>query len=970
LKKTAVVAAATPPKAEKKAKDPHPSAGFSSPSEPLAATATAIKEEKKWKKKSMAAAALPSKAEKKVKDTPASTARSSPESTEDRPPVAIPAVATATSSTLPPMEETKSKQTSVAAPPPPEDEEMANDPPPFARTSSDTAEEEEEEAATIAAFPPNEDKKLKWALAVPQPPPPVHSTDWQNPVVSSASPTPSPKEEKKLKKPGTVVPQAREEKKVRDASPSATSSSDSTDLQKPVVAASLKKLKKPLVTTELQKPVVAASPKKLRKSSVTGPPTKAEETAKGIPQDSSSSSESTTVKNPIVETPTGPSQQPKIQKKLQKPAVEEPKKEKKATEKKTFDANFTVNQWNKGRQQLETIPWSKTKKTREELREENASNNVPARPPLDVFQRPLVVKDDYQAPVYTKSKHEEKTIERALSKVLPLDNMLKRGVSKLIAAFEKTHVGAGTEIGGEDDCDEDGEDYFYVVQDGKVGVEVDGEEVGELNGGGTIGDVNLFHPSKRGAASFRTKSDVDLFRMNQSTYRSIFQSENIREDKHKLGLVEKIRLFDNTSDANKKKLSYALKPITFKEGEIVVSKHNYGNFFYIVDSGRVRCRDPDRLGRKVPDRIVTSGGYFGDTLLASNDPRSEEVLAETNVKAYRIDGSTFETAIGKPRNVILTPEEAANLQCISELQYKPGKKLKKDQVKNIAAKIVDHTFAKGQTILEAGVEIPAAIYFVRQGVAKVVSGRYNKLKANGDYFGEDLFENARSCCSLVGATRFPVTAVDTLVCGVLKLEDYLSVFEDAAPKTKAKKPKRETIEESEHESEPKQDDEETKTADESMHEETQTSVQVDKVDNKSRRREFKFCNLVKKVMLGEGQFGQVWMVADTTEEPQRPYALKIQSKYELVEQDQAEVCVREKNIMALLDHPMVIKLFASFHDQDFVYLLLDMVNGGELFNLIHQSDGNGLPEKHCKFYAFVLADIISYIHGKNYVYRK
>ena len=138
-------------------------------------------------------------------------------------------------------------------------------------------------------------------------------------------------------------------------------------------------------------------------------------------------------------------------------------------------------------------------------------------------------------------------------------------------------------------------------------------------------------------------------------------------------------------------------------------------------------------------------------------------------------------------------------------------------------------------------------------------------------------------------------------------------------------------------------------------------------------RSFDLSNIVKRTILGEGQFGQVWLATDKTEDPPHPYAFKLQSKFELIDQDKAEICVAEQQVMKKLDHPNIIKLFASFQDEHFVYMLMDMINGGELFSVIHAPREPGvpwgLPEEQARFYAFVIADAVCYMHESGFIYR-
>lgn len=121
-------------------------------------------------------------------------------------------------------------------------------------------------------------------------------------------------------------------------------------------------------------------------------------------------------------------------------------------------------------------------------------------------------------------------------------------------------------------------------------------------------------------------------------------------------------------------------------------------------------------------------------------------------------------------------------------------------------------------------------------------------------------------------------------------------------------------------------------------------------------------------MLGEGFFGQVWLVSDTDTE-NRPYALKKLSKFHLLCEDQVDSIIREKQIMLELHHPFITQLRATYQDNSHVYLLQDYFPGGELFSLMRQSKDATLPEDHCKIYIACIADALWYLHCQGIVYR-
>jgi len=124
-------------------------------------------------------------------------------------------------------------------------------------------------------------------------------------------------------------------------------------------------------------------------------------------------------------------------------------------------------------------------------------------------------------------------------------------------------------------------------------------------------------------------------------------------------------------------------------------------------------------------------------------------------------------------------------------------------------------------------------------------------------------------------------------------------------------------------------------------------------------------NLKRHKILGEGAFGQVWLVSDADEQP---YALKVFSKYDLIVEKQVETVLRERHIMSQLSHPFLCQLLSADQDANLIYMLLDFHAGGELYSVIERHQGP-LPEKQVVFYTACIADALYYMHGRNIVYR-
>ena len=117
--------------------------------------------------------------------------------------------------------------------------------------------------------------------------------------------------------------------------------------------------------------------------------------------------------------------------------------------------------------------------------------------------------------------------------------------------------------------------------------------------------------------------------------------------------------------------------------------------------------------------------------------------------------------------------------------------------------------------------------------------------------------------------------------------------------------------------------------------------------------------------LGKGSFGHVQLVrhylTNTT------YALKTVSKMSVVKLGQQEHMVNERRAMMALQHPFLIRLFATFQDKNCIYLLLEVSLGGELFSVLRSR--TLFDEPTARFYAAGVVVAFEYMHARGYIYR-
>jgi protein kinase A len=87
--------------------------------------------------------------------------------------------------------------------------------------------------------------------------------------------------------------------------------------------------------------------------------------------------------------------------------------------------------------------------------------------------------------------------------------------------------------------------------------------------------------------------------------------------------------------------------------------------------------------------------------------------------------------------------------------------------------------------------------------------------------------------------------------------------------------------------------------------------------------------------LGTGSFGRVHLVQ--SRHNQRFYAVKVLKKQQVIKMKQVEHTNDERRMLQEVKHAFLITLWGTFQDSKNLYMVMDFVEGGELFSLLRKS---------------------------------
>nr|UTQ11003.1 salt overly sensitive 2 [Nitraria tangutorum] len=117
--------------------------------------------------------------------------------------------------------------------------------------------------------------------------------------------------------------------------------------------------------------------------------------------------------------------------------------------------------------------------------------------------------------------------------------------------------------------------------------------------------------------------------------------------------------------------------------------------------------------------------------------------------------------------------------------------------------------------------------------------------------------------------------------------------------------------------------------------------------------------------IGEGTFAKVKFARNTN--TGESVAMKIMDKSTVLKHRMVDQIRREISIMKIVRHPNIVRLHEVLASRTRIYIILEFVTGGELFDkIVHQGR---LPENDSRRYFQQLIDAVSHCHSKGVYHR-
>ena len=454
----------------------------------------------------------------------------------------------------------------------------------------------------------------------------------------------------------------------------------------------------------------------------------------------------------------------------------------------------------------------------------------------------------------------------------------------------------------------------------------------DLGPGDLFGELALIYNCSR-TASCVTSTPCTLYRVDGEIFKSILSSSNAdrekmrcTESKAALEALSNLGVMENWLDEKSlRDLDSVLNPITFHRGDMVMTKGDYDKIFFFVMSGELLAHDVGTGDSRKVDLELVEGNHFGELNLFANRPSVANVtvispkvrLMAITKNDYNKRRASLEPLMKKlwQRNALLTIPVIAK------------SKLLPHEINMLVQKLERVTFPRG-TVVFSSEEMKSALYILEKGKMQLIISNEDHGVVNTfelpDHFGGRSVLDPKFFLSKNVQLRALVEGTECLMLSRKSILEVIGKINRLG---------------------------------------TPTIPVSRKLVKNMKRSDLKLHRII-----GVGAFGRVWLASHRARKT--VYALKVMDKKEIVAKKMTKGVMREKNVLASVEHPFIVGLISTFQDDYRVYMVQHYVQGGELLGLIYNVSKKGyLSNDAAAFYGACIVEALSHLHSRSICHR-
>ncbi|XP_060520136.1 cGMP-dependent protein kinase, isozyme 1 isoform X2 [Cylas formicarius] len=427
------------------------------------------------------------------------------------------------------------------------------------------------------------------------------------------------------------------------------------------------------------------------------------------------------------------------------------------------------------------------------------------------------------------------------------------------------------------------------------------------------------HLKKQGVSAESSETVVQASDIRIAKFEKDFRSKQLIKD-----AIMDNAFLKNLDTSQIREIVDAMEPKEFRSGSYVLRQGNAGIHLFVSAEGEFEViQDSKILGHMGP------GKAFGELAILYNCTRTASIRAITDSKVWMLDRKVFQQIMKR-----------TGLQRLQDnINFLKSVPLLENLNSDVLAKIAD--------VLE--VEFyPAGAYIIRQGASGdtffiISSGSVKvtqrlpghleeeeiRILQRGDYFGEQalLKEDCRTASIIALSPGVECLTLDRdsfnhLLGSLSEIKE-----KDYGDNQRINRPMASEQQEYDY-------------------------IELDDLD--------------VVATLGIGGFGRVELV-QYVRDPTLTFALKCLKKQHIVDTQQQEHIYSERNIMLSCRSQFICRLYRTYKDAKYVYMLLEACLGGEVWTILR--DRGCFDDHTCRFIVACVTEAFEYLHNRGIIYR-
>ncbi|XP_068608711.1 cGMP-dependent protein kinase 1-like [Brachionichthys hirsutus] len=365
-----------------------------------------------------------------------------------------------------------------------------------------------------------------------------------------------------------------------------------------------------------------------------------------------------------------------------------------------------------------------------------------------------------------------------------------------------------------------------------------------------------------------------------------------------------------------------MHPTSLARGCCVIQEGDEGSTVYVLEEGMVEVT---KEGKKLC--AIGPGKVFGELAILYNCTRTASVKALTDIKLWAIDRQGFQTIMMRT-GLIKYSQYTDFLRSVPSFQSLP-----EDVLSKLADALEETRYSDSDYIIRQGAT-GDTFFIISEGEVKVSQQNLAsdeqvmvKSLSKGDWFGEQALtgEDVRTAS---------VTAVGDVTCLVIDRESFKQLIGGLD------------------------------AADSKQHDSDEVKAKLQAEADFFSSVTLADFNIIST--LGMGGFSRVELVQPKNDAG-RSYALKVLKKRHIMDNSQQGHILSERRIMMEAHSPFIIRLYRTFRDSKYLYMLLEACLGGELWTLLR--DRGSFDDGTTRFYTGCVIEALAFLHVRGIIYR-